>query len=208
MAHESVALRYHRSTESVPSWRPSATAESHHQLPLLATASGSNDGYLNVFQSELNYVYRILRRFGVSAFEVEDLAQDAFLALRGAWKVYDPGRPIRPYLFGIAFRIASAHQRKRKREVAYGIVDRDDEKPWPDEVLQSKQARAMLLSALQEVPLPRRAVLVMHELDGIPMAEVAAVLRIPRFTAYSRFRKGRQELETTLRRMLRGSDRE
>ena len=131
---------------------------------------------------------------------------------RCSWRCADPGpstiraRPIRPYLFGIAFRIASAHQRKRNREVAFGILEPDDLEPHPDEALQAKQARQMVLAALEKIPLRRRAVLVMHDLDDIPVADVASVLGIPRFTAYSRLRKARRELEVALRQLLREAD--
>lgn len=166
----------------------------------------SDEACLDVFQRELNYVFRTLRRLGISPSEVEDLAQEVFLALRRSWSDYDQERPIRPYLFGIAFRIASAHQRKRNREVAFGIVEPADAGPWPDEALQSKQARAMILAALERIPLPRRAVLVMHDLDDVSIREIAAVLAIPLFTVYSRLRKARGELETAVRRMLREVD--
>jgi RNA polymerase sigma-70 factor (ECF subfamily) len=164
-----------------------------------------DDACLGAFQQELGYVHRTLRRLGTSPSEVEDLAQDLFLALRRSWGEYDPARPLRPYLFGFAFRIAVAHQRKRKREVAFGVVEVDDEEPAPNDALQSKQARAMVLAALARIPLPRRAVLVMHELDDVPVAEVAAVLSIPLFTAYSRLRKARRELQAGLRRLVRKS---
>jgi RNA polymerase sigma-70 factor (ECF subfamily) len=161
---------------------------------------------LNAFQEELDYVYRTLCRLGVSRSDVEDLAQDVFLALRGSWAEYDRERPIRPYLFGIAFRIASAHQRKRKREIAFGTVEADDKGPWPDALLQSKQARKIVLAAFARIPLSRRAALVMHELDQVPVAEVAAVLATPLFTVYSRLRKARRELEVAVRRTVRRVD--
>jgi RNA polymerase sigma-70 factor (ECF subfamily) len=56
------------------------------------------------------------------------------------------------------------------------------------------------MTALETIPLPRRAVLVMHELDEVPMRQVAAALSIPLFTAYSRLRMARKELEATVRR--------
>jgi RNA polymerase sigma-70 factor (ECF subfamily) len=127
----------------------------------------SDDACLDIFQKELDYVFRTLRRLGTSSSDVEDLAQEVFLALRRSWREYDQDRPIRPYLFGIAFRIAAAHQRKRNREVA---------------------------------------VLVMHDLDDVSVSEVASVLAIPLFTAYSRLRKARRELEAAVRRMLREAD--
>ena len=166
----------------------------------------ADEACLDTFQRELNYIYRTLRRMGAWPSEVEDLAQEVFLALRGSWTNYDPTRPIRPYLFGISFRIASAHQRKRNREVAFGILEPDDLAPRPDEVLQSKQGRLMVLAALERIPLRRRAVLVMHDLDEIPVADVASVLGIPLFTAYSRLRKARRELEVAVRQLLREAD--
>ena len=160
-----------------------------------------DEACLDAFQRELDYVHRTLRRLGVAPSEVDDLAQEVFLVLRRSWETYDATRPLRPYLFGIAFRIAAAFQRKRKREVAFGIVEADDQGPGPDDALQTKQARALVLAALERVPLPRRAVLVMHEIDDVPVSEVAAALSIPLFTVYSRLRKGRRELETAVRRM-------
>ena len=151
-------------------------------------------------------MYRTLRRLGTAPSEVDDLAQEVFLVLRGCWSTYDADRPLRPFLFGISFRIASAHQRKRRREVAFGVVEVGDMGPGPDEALQSKQARALVLAALERIPLPRRAVMVMHDIDGVSVSDVASVLEIPLFTVYSRLRKARRELEVAIRRMLREAD--
>jgi RNA polymerase sigma-70 factor (ECF subfamily) len=161
---------------------------------------------LDAFQRELDYVWRTLRRLGAPPSEIEDLAQEVFLALRRSWTEYDQTRPLRPYLFGISFRIASAHQRKRSREVAFGVVEIGDASPGPDDALQSKQARAMVLAALERIPLPRRAVLVMHDIDDVPVGDVAAVLSIPLFTAYSRLRKARKELQAAVHRLLREAE--
>jgi DNA-directed RNA polymerase specialized sigma24 family protein len=43
----------------------------------------------------------------------------------------------------------------------------------------------------------------MHELDGVPVAEVASTLSVPLFTVYSRLRKARRELQSGIRRLLR-----
>ena len=175
---------------------------SHLRLvPRAAPPVSLDDACLGAFQQELAYVYRSFRRLGTSPSEVEDLAQDLFLALRRSWGAYDASRPLRPYLFGFAFRIAAANQRKRKREVAFGIVEVDDTGLGPEETLQSKQARALVMAALNRIPLPRRAVLVMHELDDVPVSEVASVLSIPLFTVYSRLRKARRELQAGIRRL-------
>jgi RNA polymerase sigma-70 factor (ECF subfamily) len=169
----------------------------------------ADEACLVAFHGELDYVCRTLRRLGTAPSDVEDLAQEVFVALRRSWTEYDPNRPLRPYLFGIAFRIASVdarwRRRHRRREVALDAVELTAAVPGPDAALERKQARALVLAALERIPLPRRAVLVTHDLDDVPVCEVADGLGIPLFTAYSRLRKARCELASALRRMLKVS---
>jgi RNA polymerase sigma-70 factor (ECF subfamily) len=162
----------------------------------------ADEACLRVFQRELDYLHLTLLRFGAAPLDVEDLLQDVFLALRGCWDRCDKSRPLRPYLFGIAFRVAAAYRRKRGREVPYGVIDLPDVHADLDDGMQSQQERRLILAALERVPLRRRAVLVMHELDDVPVAEVAAALKISRFTVYVRLRKARRELATGVRKVL------
>ena len=67
---------------------------------------------------------------------------------------------------------------------------------------ESKESITLLRGALDSVALPRRAVLIMHDLDGVPMTEIAKKLSISRFGAYARLRKARRELATAVRRLL------
>jgi RNA polymerase sigma-70 factor (ECF subfamily) len=162
------------------------------------------DPVLEAYQQEISYVFHALRWLGARPQEIEDLAQEVFIALRRSWPHYDSSRPLRPYLFGVAFRVVSMLRRKRKREVTFASLEIREGGPGPDEALQAKQARATVLRALERIPLRRRAVLVMHDLEEVPMRGVATALSIPLFTAYSRLRKARKELESAIRRS--GSD--
>jgi RNA polymerase sigma-70 factor (ECF subfamily) len=157
------------------------------------------------FRVEFEYVQRTLRRLGTDRSEVDDLAQEVFLVLHRRWSEFDQSRPLRPYLFGVAVRIALANQRKRAREVAFGNVELSDDGPDPEETLSNQQTRALVQAALKRIPLPRRTVLVMHELDRVPVTEVAATLSIPLFTVYSRLRKAREELKLETQRILRAT---
>ncbi|MBN1607828.1 MAG: sigma-70 family RNA polymerase sigma factor [Polyangiaceae bacterium] len=191
-------------------------SDSHLNKPCLAPCSptprealpaSADDACLNAFQRELDYLLRTFERLGVSPSDVEDLAQEVFLVLRRTWSDYDPTRPFKPYLFGIAFRVASSHRRRWWREVPYAFVDAPDHAPSPDREFEANQARALVLAALQQIPLARRAVLLMYDLDQTSMQEVAATLAIPLFTAYSRLRKARLELRTNITRIQRRSAR-
>ena len=175
-------------------------------IPQPGPRVSSDEACLDAFRRELSYIRRTFHRLGAPFSETEDLVQELFLVLRRTWDEYDQNRPLRPYLFGIAFRIASGYRRKHAREVTYGVFSVADPRPGPDQLLESNESRALLLEALDQIPLPRRAVLVMHELDHVPVTEVAAALSIPRFTVYSRLRKARRELDKALRRIMRKVD--
>lgn len=169
----------------------------------MVSPNSTDDACLEAYQRELDYLMRSLQRLGVPPSDLEDLAHEVFLVLRGTWHEYDPARPLKPYLFGIAFRVASSHRRRHWREVSHSSVDAPALAPEPDRALEAHQARALVLAALEKIPLPRRVVLILHELDEVPMREVARTLDIPLFTAYSRFRKARRELETHLASVTR-----
>jgi RNA polymerase sigma-70 factor (ECF subfamily) len=165
----------------------------------------ANHPSLDAFELEFDYLIRTLRRLGVPHDDVEDLAHEVFLVLYRKWEEYDPARPLRAYLFGIAFRVASNHLRRRRREVSYPVMEVEDLGPRPDQVLEAHQARALVLNALERVPLARRAVLIMHDIDELPMAEIASMLSIYRFTGYSRLRKARKEFAAAVTFLLRGA---
>lgn len=158
---------------------------------------------LAAFDSELDYLFETLRRLGAGPREIEDLAQEVFLVLHKNWPTLDTTRPLRPYLFGIAFRIVCAHRRRRAREIPTPALDLEDDTLSPEGSLQSKESVALLLAALDRIPLPRRAVVIMHDLDGLPVAEIAERLSITRFGTYARLRKARIELAAAVRRLLR-----
>jgi len=162
----------------------------------------TNHPCLDAFEGESDYVIRTLRRLGVHRDDLEDLAHEVFLVLYQNWEKYDPARPLRAYVFGIAFRVACNHNRKRKRELAHAVVDICDLGERPDQALEASQARALVLRALKHVPLQRRAVLVMHDIDMLPMAEIAANLSIYQFTGYSRLRKARKEFAAAVTHIL------
>jgi RNA polymerase sigma-70 factor (ECF subfamily) len=156
------------------------------------------------FQGEFDYLCRALRRLGVHSADIEDEVHEVFLVLSRKWPEYDPSRPLRPYLFGIAFRVVAARKRRWRRELAHSIEEPADPVPGPEEALEASHARALVLLALARVPLPRRAVLVMHDIEEVPMRDVAEALSVPLFTGYSRLRKARREFEAALRALHQG----
>jgi RNA polymerase sigma-70 factor (ECF subfamily) len=115
---------------------------------------------------------------------------------------YDPARPLRPWLFGVALRVVLDHRKRvrRRREVP-SDEDRVDPRPLADHLVELSQESQLVMRALDTLDLQRRAVFVMSELGGHTMPEIAETLSVPLNTAYSRLRLARQDFESAVRRL-------
>ena len=169
--------------------------------PAFATAADS--ACIEVFDRELDFLFENLRRLGAATREIEDLAQEVFVVLHKNWAVLDLTRPLRPYLFAIAYRLVSANRRRRAREIPAPALDTQDAGISPEGNLERKEAVRILTAALERVPVRRRAVLIMHDLERIPIEEIARSLSLTRFGTYARLRKARAELTNAVSRLMR-----
>lgn len=159
-----------------------------------------------VFEAEAAYICRTLARLGVANRDVEDLAHDTFLIVYRQYESYDPNRPLRPWLFGIAFRVALAYRRRastrsEKLGEEIALLHTPDSQPSPLEQLESAERQTLVRRALQSVADDRLAVFVLHEIDGFSMPEVVRAEGIPLNTGYSRLRLARQEFRHAISRL-------
>ena len=158
-----------------------------------------------VYRAEFDYVWSTLRRLGVDERDAKDLCHDVFVIVFSNFDSYDSRRPIRPWLFGIAFRVASDYRREARhhREVP---VTREAPAPSPaaDEVILRNERQRLVLAALELMDLDKRAVFVMHDIDGHVMPDIAATLAIPLNTAYSRLRLARADFAAAVARLEGG----
>jgi RNA polymerase sigma-70 factor (ECF subfamily) len=160
-----------------------------------------------LFETHAPYVWNTLRRFGVPDSDLEDVTHDVFVQVQRHLPEYDPALPIRPWLFGFSFRLASQRRRQafRRHETQNGRErDAVDPGALADERLAAEQDRRLVLRALEAIDLDRRAVFVLSQIDEVPMAEVARALGIPVNTAYSRLRAARVEFAAAVKRLRAG----
>ena len=168
-------------------------------------ADTTEDEFRSIFNAEVAYVWNALRRFGVQAEDVEDVAHNVWVIVHRKLGEFDRSRPIRPWLAAISFRAAVADKRlaHKKHEVRGSEDEREiaSEALAPDEELAAKRAHRLVLSALDALSLDKRAVFVMHEMDERPMKEIAEELDIPLNTGYSRLRLAREEFAAAVKRL-------
>ena len=158
-----------------------------------------------LYEEHFDYVWFTLRRHGVRPRDLEDLTHDVFVACARSWDRYDPERPLRPWLHGIAFRVASDHRRRAgiSREVPVPEVLGAVSEPGALDALEASERRRLVLDGLEVLSDDQRLVFVRHELDGESVVEIARSLNIPENTAYSRLRLARRRFTEAVRRRAR-----
>ncbi|MDF3070375.1 MAG: polymerase sigma factor RpoE [Polyangiaceae bacterium] len=149
-----------------------------------------------VFDEHARYVIRTLRHFGVKEADVEDVAQEVFVTVHRKLPEFEGRSKLRTWLYSICLRVASDYRRRayvvRERPTSSPPVD-DGERSGaePDATLESRAFVQKLLEALDD---DKRAVLVLYEIEGLTMREVAEVIGCPLQTAYSRLHAARDLL--------------
>jgi RNA polymerase sigma-70 factor, ECF subfamily len=162
--------------------------------------------FREIFERELSYVFTALRRLGVAEADREDLASEVFFRVYQRRDDYDPARPIKPWLFAFALRVASEHRRRSRHhhEELGGASDAADHAVAA--ATSNGDDADLVYTALEALDLDKRAVLVMHDLDEQSVPEIARALAIPEGTAYTRLRAARAQFTAAVRR-LQGSPR-
>jgi RNA polymerase sigma-70 factor (ECF subfamily) len=153
-----------------------------------------------LYASEVRYVYAFLHRLGGRGCDLEDLVHDVFVTAVRRFGDYDPSRPARPWLLGIAFRVMSDWRRK-PRPATEELPELRFEGPGGEERVQQREARDLLTEALSGLSEERRAALVMYELEKLSVAEISEAMGCPLATTYTRLRTARDELAAAVRRI-------
>jgi RNA polymerase sigma-70 factor (ECF subfamily) len=159
--------------------------------------------FRSLYDTQVDFVWRNLRRLGVQESDVEDRTQEVFVVAHRRFDEFEErGHGPRAWLFQIVLRVASGARRHRRRhpedpDGGDALGRAAVQAPQTDAVLR-REALSRLDAALETIEVRRRAVLVLHEIEEMTAPEIARVLSIPLNTVYSRLRVARAELEAAL----------
>ena len=152
------------------------------------------------------FVWRSLRRLGVSHSDVDDACQQVFLVAHRRLGEIVPESE-RSFLFQTALRVAADWRRASKRryeQMGVNLVDVPDVAANPEELMEKRRSRELLDRALGVMPMDLRAVFVLFELEEMTMMEIATLSDIPPGTVASRLRRARQLFQQEARKLTAG----
>lgn len=134
--------------------------------------------------------------------EAEDLVQDACVR---AMRFFASCRndSARAWLFAIVrntwFSRVSRKSERHLVALEHEEANLADAALDPEEQLLQHHAVAQVRSALEQLPVDFREVLVLREIEGLSYKEIAVVLQVPIGTVMSRLARARERLMTVLR---------
>lgn len=158
--------------------------------------------FQRIYRDEVSNVYGFLYRLGAPKSELADLTHDVFTTAIDKWQSFDRSRPVRPWLLGIAWRIASEHRARKRPDLVDELPEIEDEAN-PQANVDARDAQRVLSRGLTALDEPKRAAFVLHELQGLSVAEVSQTMAAPLQTTYSRLKAAREELAVAVRRIQR-----
>lgn len=150
-----------------------------------------------------DFVWRLLRRLGVPAADVDDAAQQVFIVGTRRMADIPPGSE-RTFLYGTALRLASTlrrNSRRRERFIESVQAEPQASSRTPHEELEQRQALGVLDALLHTLEDEQREVFVLCEIEGLTAPQVASIVGIPVGTVASRLRRARQCFASELKRM-------
>ena len=164
--------------------------------------NGDPDAFETIVRARMDAVYRLTSAILGDEADARDAAQETFVA---AWrqlpKLRDPEK-FEAWLQRVAVNASRmtlrARGRRRIREIPSSAMQAMPDRAVDGGVSPDRDDAAILGAALAMLPVDQRAILVLHHLEGRPLAELAAILDIPIGTAKSRLFAARRALAAEL----------
>src|SRR5690349_16677200 len=168
---------------------------------LLRFRKGQREAFGQLVRRYERELYGYLRRYLGDANLADDVFQNTFLQLYTKIGTYEPGRPVRPWLYTIATHQAIDALRRNGRHQALSLDQHREEHggeaqnltaalessaPGPVELAQGEEGRQQVRAAVDRLPDFLRQVVVLAYYQGLKYREVADILDIPVGTVKSR----------------------
>jgi RNA polymerase sigma-70 factor, ECF subfamily len=171
------------------------------QLPVREARAGDPDAWetlLARYRLPLYaYVYELVHQEQTSL----DIVQEAFINAARHIHSLERDEKFGSWLFNIAHQKCIQHwRRQRPADIPIDPWDEDlpELEPGPQELLIRKEQEAAFMTALEELSVPHRAVLLLHFVEDFSLEEIASITGTQLGTVKSRLHYARQALRKLL----------
>ncbi|MEI8308859.1 MAG: sigma-70 family RNA polymerase sigma factor [Chloroflexales bacterium] len=185
-------------------------AEPSREMIALAQ-QGDTQALTQLVISQQHYVYSIAMSVLKNPEDAADLTQEAFIRLFRALPQYNGESRFTTWLYRLVVNLCRDELRRRGRQVqvvlpaneeedANPISSIADDDRWSDpaQVLDSRELRDQVRSALGQLEEHYRLVLTLYYFEDMKYTDISTILDIPLNTVKSHIRRGKERLATIL----------
>ncbi|GKY87762.1 RNA polymerase sigma factor [Sinisalibacter aestuarii] len=161
-------------------------------------------------------LFRVARGIVESDAEAEEVVQEAYLAAFGKIDQFRGEAAFATWITRIAINAARMQQRRAHAQESYDTVAEERADPanvlsfprvgseQPETALGRAQMRALMERAVTALPSDMRLPFLLHEVEGVPVRQIAADLSLNPITVKTRLFRARRRLRASLEAELRG----
>ncbi len=148
-------------------------------------------------------VFGICLHYFGNAADAEDAAQDAFVAVLRRASTFTGAASFSTWMYRVATNACNdlARKRSRRPQSAGDDVERLQDTASADDLIGRRELGVELEQALATLDPEFRDVIVLHDVVGLPHAEIAARLDVPVGTVKSRIHRGHARLASALQHL-------
>jgi RNA polymerase sigma-70 factor (ECF subfamily) len=166
----------------------------------------------------------VIRRYGRKMFglifsmtkkrdETEEIMQEVFLKVIKHIKDFREDSLFSTWLFRITVNTALSYmkKKKRKRESLISELKRDEEEridfedkeeKGTDETLETEERRKIVQTAIESLPQSYRIAIILKDIEGMPLTEVAKILKLSEGGTKVRLHRARLMLKKKLQPLV------
>jgi RNA polymerase sigma-70 factor (ECF subfamily) len=165
--------------------------------------AGDAEAFRELFVLHRADVCRLVQRMIGANADLDDLVQEVFLQVHRSIKDFKGTARFTTWLYRLTVNVVLMQRRAARSRPAFtDPLDSQvakDSRPLPDEQVARRARIRAFYRLLDRLSDKKRAVFVLHELEGLSPAEIAKIVGAPVLTVRTRLFYARRELAALLR---------
>jgi RNA polymerase sigma-70 factor (ECF subfamily) len=165
-----------------------------------ASQAGDEAAFRSLYLAHRSEVHRIVYRLLGPNADVEDVLQEVFIQVHRSIGNFRGQSKFSTWLHRVAVNVALQHLRRKRSTVVSRCDDRVEERAdedgshtSPTESMETQERLKAVYRALDQISPKKRAVLVMHDMQGMSAQKISEVVGSPVFTVRTRLFYARKE---------------
>lgn len=165
---------------------------------------GDRVAFTELFRRHRNDVSRLVFRMLGPSADIEDVTQEVFLQVHKSLGEFRGQAKFTTWLHRVTVNVVLMARRSAKSRPVFTEEPAQDltrdEGPWPDEDASRRERMRSFQRCIDLLPEKKRTVFVLHELEGLPAAEIAQIVEAPVLTVRTRLFYARKELADLMKK--------